>query len=89
MAREAAEILGTRWDKVSERHRPHYKPEEWFRILRIRSLLGLSQRETAEIFRVSTETIARWETKASGVEGEAGAGRPVPADLRGEFETLD
>jgi hypothetical protein len=53
MTREAAAILAARWDKVPERHRPHYVPEQRFRILRIRSFLGLSQRETAEMFRVS------------------------------------
>jgi hypothetical protein len=45
MMREAAGILGARWDKVTERQRPHYPPERPFRILRIRSFLGLSQRE--------------------------------------------
>jgi transposase InsO family protein len=70
MMREAAGILGARWDKVPERHRPHYVPEQRFRILRIRNLLGLSQRETAEMFRVSTETIARWEMEATGAERE-------------------
>src|ERR1039457_5628763 len=48
MTREAAAILGARWDKVPERQRPHYAPEQRFRILRIRTFLGLSQRETAE-----------------------------------------
>jgi transposase InsO family protein/DNA-binding transcriptional regulator YiaG len=61
MMREAAAILGARWDKVPEHQRPHYRPEERFRILRIRSFLGLSQRETAEMFRVSAVTVARWE----------------------------
>jgi transposase InsO family protein len=63
MTREAAEILGARWDKVPERQRPHYGSEQRFRILRIRSFLGLSQRETAAMFRVSPETIARWEVE--------------------------
>jgi hypothetical protein len=36
MMREAAGILGERWDKVPDRHRPHYAPEQRFRILRIR-----------------------------------------------------
>ena len=69
MTREAAEILGARWDKVPERHRPHYVPEQRFRILRIRSFLGLSQRETAAMFRVSVETIARWETETTTADG--------------------
>jgi putative transposase len=65
MTREAAGILGARWDKVPDRHRPHYEPEQRFRILRIRTFLGLSQRETAEMFRVSKETVARWELEAT------------------------
>jgi hypothetical protein len=83
MTREAAGILGARWDKVPERHRPHYAPEQRFRILRIRSFLGLSQCETAEMFRVPTETIARWEIEtttavgrcrgAMGIAGRCGA----------------
>ena len=71
MTREAAEILGARWDKVPERQRPHYVPEQRFRILRIRSFLGLSQRETAAMFRVSVETIARWEMETTSADGEA------------------
>ena len=71
MMREAAGILAARWDKVPERHRPHYAPEQRFRMLRIRSFLGLSQRETADMFRVSTETIARWEMETASTDGEA------------------
>src|SRR5664280_40753 len=77
MMRESAAILGTRWDKVPERHRPHYVPEQRFRILRIRSFLGLSQRETAEMFRVSTETIARWEMETTTAVG--GIAHPLVA----------
>jgi transposase InsO family protein/DNA-binding XRE family transcriptional regulator len=69
MTREAAAILGARWDKVPERERPHYGPEQRFRILRIRNFLGLSQCETAEMFRVSPETIARWEVETRHDEG--------------------
>jgi DNA-binding XRE family transcriptional regulator len=79
MAREAVEILGARWDKVPERHRPHYQPEQRYRILRIRNLLHLSQRETARLFRVSIETIARWERDAAAGEGEAN--RPLVAPV--------
>ena len=79
MMREAAEVLGARWDKVAERHRPHYVPEQRFRILRIRGFLGLSQRETAEMFRVSPETIARWEMETTRADGEAP--RPTPHPL--------
>ena len=64
MLREAAEILGERWEKVPDRHRTHYTPAQRFRILRLRTFLGLSQRETAALFRVSVETIGRWEEEA-------------------------
>jgi len=77
--REATGILAARWDKVPERQRPHYSPEQRFRILRIRSFLGLSQRETAEMFRLSTETIARWEMETTRPEVEAP--RPAPRPL--------
>ena len=70
MMREAAGILAARWDNVPERHRPHYAPEQRFRILRIRSFLGLSQRETAAMFRVSVETIARWERETTSPDRE-------------------
>jgi len=81
MMREAAAILGARWDKVPERQRPHYGPEHRFRILRIRTFLGLSQRETSAMFRVSVETVARWETEAMspGEEGPCPSPRPLVA----------
>src|SRR5450759_3852085 len=79
MMREAAEILGARWDKVPERQRPHYPPEQRFRILRIRSFLSLSQREAASMFRVSIETIARWEMEAMSPGGEGPRPLVAPA----------
>jgi transposase InsO family protein/DNA-binding XRE family transcriptional regulator len=48
-------------------------------ILRIRSLLGLSQREAAQVFRVSIETIARWETEAAASDGQTN--RPLVASI--------
>src|ERR1035437_2775332 len=80
MTREAVEILGARWDKVAERQRPHYGPEQRFRILRIRSFLGLSQRETAAMFRISVEPVARWEMEAMspGREGPRPLVAPDP-----------
>ena len=87
MMREAAEILGARWDKVPERQRPHYPAVQRFRILRIRSFLALSQRETAEMFRVSTETIARWDTEVTGPDREVA--RPVDRQNRTVRESRD
>jgi len=62
--KEVVAILGEHLDKVHESQRPHYSPELRYRILRVRSLVGFSQMETARLFRVAHTTIARWETEA-------------------------
>lgn len=64
LLREALDILGSRWDKLPERQRPHYSAEARFRILRLRALLALSAAETARTFRVSLGTVLRWEGEA-------------------------
>ena len=63
---ELALILGERWDKIPDKKRPLYTPEQRYRILRIRRLLALSAGETARLFRVSPSTISRWESEGSG-----------------------
>ncbi len=65
LLQESIEILAARWDKIRERHRPHYTPEQRYRILRVRDLLALSRDETARIFRVSKTTIDRWEAEST------------------------
>ena len=62
---ELALILGERWDKIPDKKRPMYTPEQRYRILRIRRLLALSAAETARSFRVSLDTISRWEGSAA------------------------
>ncbi len=64
LLREALDVLGSRWDKLPERQRPHYSPDARFRILRLRALLALSAVETARTFRVSLGTVLRWESEA-------------------------
>lgn len=59
--RETADILGGRLDRVPERQRPHYTPEERARILRIKHLKSLSCAETARLFRLAGATLSRWE----------------------------
>jgi transposase InsO family protein/DNA-binding transcriptional regulator YiaG len=63
---EALQILGSRWNKIPERQRPHYTPEARFRILRIRRLLALSAEDTARTFRISPGTVSRWEQETHG-----------------------
>jgi hypothetical protein len=79
--REALDIHGSRWDKLPERQRPHYAPEVRFRIIRLKSLLALSAAETARLFRVSTNTVLRWEDEARGGAESQTVGsllKPVP-----------
>jgi transposase InsO family protein len=78
---EAVAIHGTRWDKLPERQRPHYTPEARFRILRLRNLLALSAADTARLFRVSTNTVLRWEDDARAAPQRGTVGsllKPVP-----------
>ena len=59
-ALSAARVLGERWAKIPERHRPHYCPEQRFEILRVKSVLVLSAKETAHLFALSPGTVHRW-----------------------------
>jgi transposase InsO family protein len=61
---EILALLGARWDKIPDRERPHYTPEQRFRIVRIRRALHLSAGDTARIFRVSIDTIYEWDREA-------------------------
>jgi putative transposase len=61
---EVNSILAARWEKIPDRQRPHYTPELRFRILRIKDLLFLTQKETAAMFAVSVNTILRWEAES-------------------------
>jgi transposase InsO family protein len=79
--REVIDIHGSRWDKLPERQRPHYTPEARFRILRLRNLLALSADETARLFRVSTNTVLRWDEEARGAAKRQAVGsllKPIP-----------
>jgi len=78
---EALQILGSRWDKIPERQRPHYTPEARFRILRIRSLLALSAEDTARTFCISPGTVSRWEQETHDEPERETVGsllKPVP-----------
>src|SRR3989304_9266066 len=75
-------ILAERWHKVPERRRPHYTPHLRFQILELKSLLGLSQKETARLFAISANTVARWEQEVGANPGKEIVGTvdpPAPA----------
>ena len=80
LLREALDVLGSRWDKVPERQRPHYSPEARFRIVRLRALLALSAAETARTFRVSVSTVLRWESEAQAKPGRDTVGSLLKPD---------
>lgn len=81
LLREALDVIGSRWDKLPERQRPHYSPEARFRILRLRALLALSAVETARTFRVSVGTVLRWDSEAQAEPDSETVGsllKPIP-----------
>lgn len=65
LAHQSRRIFAARWEKVPNRHRPHYTPELRFEILEVKHMESLSRRETAGRFQVSKNTIDRWEAEAS------------------------
>jgi transposase InsO family protein len=78
---ELAALLGERWDKIPDRRRPHYTPEQRFRIVRIRRILHLSARDTARAVRVSPDTVYEWDREARRDPDRRAIGslvRPVP-----------
>ncbi len=79
LSQEIVAILGERWDKVPDRHRPHYTPSQRFRIVRLKRLLDLSPQDAAHLFRVSPETIARWQAELRTDQATTGTiVRPTP-----------
>ncbi len=78
---ESNAILAARWEKIPDRHRPHYTPQQRYRILRLKKLLALSQEEAARRFQVSVATIARWEQEVAADLGRETVGtlvKPAP-----------
>ena len=73
----ASRIHAERWQKVPERRRPHYTPHLRFQILELKSLLGLSQKETAQVFAISTNTVGRWEQEVATNPGKETVGSLV------------
>jgi len=68
LAWETADILGARFAKISERHRPYFTPGQRYRILEIKNLLAWSAQQAARVFLVCPNTILNWE-KAADPDG--------------------
>jgi transposase InsO family protein len=67
-----AEIVAARFDKLHERRRPFYTPQQRFQILEIKSLLGWAADQTARTFRVCRNTILNWERHADPLSHTVG-----------------
>ena len=78
----AARVLGERWEKVPERHRPHYTPEQRFEILRLKAVLALTAKETAKLFALSPATVHRWISELA----RAQAGDPDTPAIGRKFQ---
>lgn len=64
LAWETAELLGARFAKIPEKHRPYFSPAQRFRVLEIRNLLAWNAHETARVFLLCSNTILNWEMAA-------------------------
>jgi transposase InsO family protein len=79
LAGETAELLGARFSKVPERHRPYFTPAQRFRILEMRSLLAWTAQEAARTFLVCPNTILNWEKAADPAKHSVGSTvKPTP-----------
>ncbi len=79
--RAVARILASRLSRFSARHRKHYTPAERFEILVLMSTHDLSLTETAELFLVDAQTVARWRKEALAEPEKRAVGtlvRPAP-----------
>jgi putative transposase len=83
--RAVAEIQRARLERFPARQRKHYTPVERFRILELMHAYGLGRRETAPLFLVDPQTIARWQREALAAPEAETIGTLVRADppLRG------
>ena len=69
-------LLRARLARVPARHRPHYAPDERWRLLELRALHGWSLEDTAAHALVTPATVARWEREA---EATTSVATPTPA----------
>ena len=77
--RDANRLLGSRLARLPERRRPFYTPVERFQILTLKEQMGLTNEESAQLFRVSPGTISRWMSHADPKSETVGSlVKPIP-----------
>ena len=57
LAWQIVDLLGSRLDKIPDRHRPFFTPVQRFQILEIKNFLGWNRDIAARLFRVCSNTI--------------------------------
>ena len=61
--KEMTAIKDTRMAWLDPKRRPYYSPTERMRILELKSITGMSNKQAADIFLVSDITIASWKKR--------------------------
>ncbi len=61
--KEMMAIKDARMNRLDPKHRPYYSPTERMRILELKSITGMSNKQAAEAFLVSDVTIASWNKR--------------------------
>ena len=73
LAWQIVDLLGSRLEKIPDRHRPYFTPTQRFQILEIKNLLGWNRDIAAKLFRVCSNTISNWEKQADPTSGTVGS----------------
>jgi hypothetical protein len=77
--RDSNRLLGSRLARLPERRRPFYTPVERFQILSLKEQMGLTNEESAQLFRLSPGTISRWMSHADPESETVGSlVKPIP-----------
>ena len=88
MERQSNAILVGRWEKIPPRNRPHYTPEQRYKILCVMARTPLTVEQTALRFGVSVSAICSWRAEAAFdplTEDEGTVGslvKPIPPMVR-------
>ena len=85
LTREEIRIKDARMARIPPAQRPHYLPTERLAILELRAARGWSLAQTADVFQVTTATIASW-TKRLDEQGQTRCSRRVNRST--SFRTL-
>src|SRR5262245_30213232 len=87
LCREELRLKDARMSRFPAHQRPHYQPTERLAILELRAARGWSLAQTANVFQVTTATIASWTKRLDEQGPDALLRVPVPVNKFPEFVT--